>query len=1708
MADDKYVFEAAMDESSFVRGMASIDASVQRTVASLTSLGAAMKQLESRTAGMGKTKGASWMQSYALTDKQAEALTQQVTAMKKASDAAASFGKASSALKGVDISASANRQAKAITSMGTAMKSIASLSADEIKALQGSIALYNQAAAAARNVASADQARARAIAAVKTAQASQVRASGMTAYQEELIAIKQQQLALAQSKEQRIAEAAAARAASKEKADAARAAAAADKAAAAAAATANREKITAEKEVERQAKAAAAADAQAVAAEQKRITALETSRFAARELAAAYTKTGLALGALPVAGIYFASSQERAFADVQRTTQESLGSLTALRNQYSQLSTEIPISFEALSQIGTLGAQMDIPISKLGDFTTAVGEFAAITGVSTETAAMGFGRLDNMMSNSKRNADAAGNTYSILASQVAELGAKSVATESEILTTAQSIATTASVAGMSQDDILAYSAALASLKVPAEWARGSMQRIFGTFNTAVADGGKELGVFASQLGITSEQAANLWRSDPSQFFNQLLVSIKNAGDGVAQWQAIANMGFTNTRDVQMLQRLANGYSVVAQAMRDSADAGKDSNFLRDSMNIIAETASATFTRLGNAFKNFLAGFGEEFLTPVKGLMNGLIGILNMLNQMPSGLRAFIAASMGAAAVVMLFKALVAMLTGLAGTVMNVSDKMRQMSPQARPGIASLVEAWKLVVIELNNVQTAAGKAATAQVAAAAEATAAVRGKAAAETAGAAATTAATAATAAGTAATIGFGTAARTVFSMLGGWPMLLVTIGSGIISAASASGIFQSQADKTAEAAKSLTESMGGTTSIANAIVQDTLDIAKGTQTAGVELTNAYTSSSDASTKAAGAAQFYVTANGDVVESAQQAGSAVDVYTAKLGDNFKQLILNSVQNNKAWSGMSADVQKTLNDMKFNLTSYIQAATSGGPQAAQNYINGFLQPLIAKQKELQDAKNSYGGALGHTSNVYAGTLAKTAAEYDRVSAAVTALNTLLGADGMGDAATQALVAQELLGSGFTELGTDTDTAKDSVVDLTQSISSFVDKAFEGEDAAANLGEAMMNMADSIAENGTTLDPNSEAGRANISAVKDYFSAIGDEAVAGINELGLTGVDAQNYMQDMIQQGADFLGQQGFDMTSVQDLANNILKALGFTVSPGVDTTQATQALYGLATDAKSVADYVAQVLNAYNKEATQQGMSKADKAWGARYTAQAASLMAGGNGGMAANQVATFRGISGGVAGKGTYTPGTATLDTSGFKRSSKSTSGSGGSGGNGGSGGGSKATKDATKTAAEQFEDFISRLSKAMKDAIDKFWSSSDAADAYHKSLNSLSSSIQTTKNKIEDLRKSNARLTTDLLKDQQTLHDAQFYNQIATKYGDTERMQSTQTDVSTAQADIADKNAQIAANNKEAASLQAGMFALTGYSEAAIANRAAIKDLQTQMVGLIENYAESGASTAQVTAYTAQLKQEFINQVTQLGFNRAETTKLAGAFDGLSQSIRNTPRNVNINVSDNGSAAATQNRINGIHGGNVNVGTNPDYGSADDTASKLHSRIGAWLSRNKVYIGVTALSNVQKARQQGHPDYWTDSWWNGGGYIGGYAGGGRVPGNPPSNRSADNILARGPRGLYGIRSGEYIISQPAVDYYGLSFMDAINSMSTPVVNVNAPASSGAQPVMLMPNQLNQLAQMVSSIVIVGNDTVSRASNAGNVNTGNRGVY
>lgn len=1727
MADESIKIDIDVNAAGADKAAQSISA-LEKQIGSLQSAVATLKSPSGR--------GGTVLDSLQLDSSKVKNLKESATALRSVADALGSLNKAAGDASKADLSAGVDKAVSAYRQFIRETRTMNSLSKDHIAKLKDTASAMREVASASNAMAEAESKAKKAQAALnqsqarKTeAQAEKLRAQASVKHEDNAIPLQRQkgrdERSLVKTKGDEAARLAEIQATSQlqqaelklagttvtaeAKREAAAVAASAKITAAreAEAARTQRAMIKEQGSGERQMMriSASQANAQLRANEQ----AIEQVRYAARDTAVYYGAITAGLGTLVSSAAQAGIAQERAFADVKRTAQGTTADLTELRKAYTDLSTEKVVTpFADLAKIGTLGAQMNIPTKDLKDFTTAVAEFSTVTEMDVEAATTAFGRFGQMMGGLQESSKGAGDGYKILANQVADLGAKSVATEPEIANMMVSIAAQGKSAGFTQNQILALSSTLSSLAIPKEWARGSLQRIFNSINAAAAEGGDAMHTYAQAVGVTDSEFQKLWRDDPNKVFQGILQHLAGIGDKVEKAQAIKDLGFKNVRDVELLARMSNSVGLYVSQLKEAEEASKNTSFIDDSMSIITDTLSAKLQQFQNALQNAGAAMNSSFMVPMKAIVTVATMAVNAFAKLPAPIQAFVGAltmvSIARVGMVATKAALMSMSASyiqMQTRIMQATGQQKlswgivfQAVKQAQAGVASYDGALA------SNVATAnAAAAANQRLAAADNMVAAAAGKAAvakgaqnaAQMASAGASAAAAGAqVAAGAGQAVGalsrLSSVGSGLMAMFGGpWGLAITGAITAVTVAASYLGdSFTSASEK----AENFSNAAGGSSAILNALAQDTKEVGNGTQSSFVELNATIEQNGEVLTANGQALGYYVDKSGQVVQATHEQAEAMGYSTLKIGEHTQALIMDAIQSSDAFKGMSKETKQALVDMGFSYAKYIKLATTsesqgGGKAAADAYIDGYIAQIQARSKEAAQASLDAGeGSEGILINTR---------EYDDQ---IDALNELKGqTDGVGGAMHDALNNAILFGQGVEETGEQTEEAgfkigdaKGEFKDMAEVIRSVLDEMFSSTDAAAALDSALQDVYNSMQEHGTSMDPNSADGQANIAAISNYFEKMGNAAAAGIEEMGLTGEEAYQYAQQSIQDAIDYLTAQGFDMSAFEQQRDTMAAIIAQPYESGpVDHSKTDETL----------GQMVGNAIDAVNQ--AQGALGKIQAIW---------------------NAISSYQGLIGGAkskTGKGSFNlgqkskirmptfanrnNGKSAFSANNFRekpqRSSRSGGGSGGGGHSPRSGGGSGShAKKAAKTAAEIFEDFLSRLKSALDKALTSWWRSTTAQDNYHKSLNSLKKNVEGTTKKVSDLRKENEKLASDMRKNEQELHDAEFFHAVAVKYGDDERTRSTQTDIDEAKQKINEGQTKIADNDKEIATLQAGQFALKGYTDEAIANREALRSLQSQMIGLIEAYAAAGHSTKEIEAYTQSLKQQFIDQVTQLGFNQGEVTELAGAFDSLTSTIGQVPREVKENVTDNGTVGSTQSAIDGIHGHDVTIPVRPDRTTIPVTLDV--KGFGRLIGHKNNFSGSSSsfakggLLLSSKA-------------------IPGFAGGGLLPGRPPANPKADNLMATDGHGMFRVRSGEYVISQPAVDFYGKGFMNALNTMQVPV-SAGGVYQMGSDAVLatINPAQFNELVKAVSTSVLLDGQAIGRNIDNRNEGAGSRGVY
>lgn len=327
-------------------------------------------------------------------------------------------------------------------------------------------------------------------------------------------------------------------------------------------------------------------------------------RYALYDVSQNATIAGTAMVGAFAATAATAIDLQRKFADVVRTTNLEPTSEAArqLKEEFFQLRQEIPVAFGELAKIGTLAGQLDIPAESVANFTKTVAMFAATTDVSVEDAATAFGRLDKLVFGVDEQ-------FEKLGSAILAVGTSAVATEGQIIRVSQQISSIANLAGFSAAEIIGFSSALASAGISPELARGIVTRTFSSISTAAAAGGEQLERFGRVANISGAEFGAAWKDNAAQTFVQFLKGINE--DGTVAEQTLRELGITSIRDIPSILKLAQSYEDVARQLGIATEGFQNGTELQKQYDVIASTVAEKIKVLAGNFEILVATIGES-----------------------------------------------------------------------------------------------------------------------------------------------------------------------------------------------------------------------------------------------------------------------------------------------------------------------------------------------------------------------------------------------------------------------------------------------------------------------------------------------------------------------------------------------------------------------------------------------------------------------------------------------------------------------------------------------------------------------------------------------------------------------------------------------------------------------------------------------------------------------------------------------------------------------------------------------------------------------------------------------------------------------------------------------------------------------------------------------------------------------------------------
>ncbi len=377
---------------------------------------------------------------------------------------------------------------------------------------------------------------------------------------------------------------------------------------------------------------------------------------------------------------------ETAFTGVKKTVDEVVDangkvivSYEDLSNSIKKMSTETASSKEAIAAVMENAGQLGVSADYIENFTKTMVMLGDTTNLSSEEASSAIAQFANITNMSLKDVDKMG-------AAIVDLGNNYATTERDIMNMATRLSGAGAQIGLSQGEILGFSAALTSVGIAAEMGGSAFSKAMIKMQVATETGfesvnevsqqagmtlrelemmasndskgflelAKSLGMtkkelqatitagtnledFAKVANMTTEDFVELYRTDATE---ALQVFIKGLGDtethGQSTIQMLQDMGFTEVRLRDTLTRLANSGELVTNAVETGNRAWEENTALVAEADKRYSTTESRISQTKEHLLNIAIVLGEKLLPKVDNLLEFADNIISKFDELSDG----------------------------------------------------------------------------------------------------------------------------------------------------------------------------------------------------------------------------------------------------------------------------------------------------------------------------------------------------------------------------------------------------------------------------------------------------------------------------------------------------------------------------------------------------------------------------------------------------------------------------------------------------------------------------------------------------------------------------------------------------------------------------------------------------------------------------------------------------------------------------------------------------------------------------------------------------------------------------------------------------------------------------------------------------------------------------------------------------------------
>ena len=207
-------------------------------------------------------------------------------------------------------------------------------------------------------------------------------------------------------------------------------------------------------------------------------------------------------------------------------------------------------------------------------------------------------------------------------------------TESDIVSMANRLAASGTLAGLTNQEILGLATAMSSVGIEAEAGGTAMTQTLAAIESAVAAGGEDLQKFAIVAGESSEEFASKWKNKPVEAIQDFIRGLGTLDErGASATMVLDDMGLSGVRQSNMLKSLALAADTMTGAVDLSNRAWDENTALTNEASTRYETTESKLKMLKNQVVDMAIDFGGPFVDALKNGLEASKPLIQTLSDM-------------------------------------------------------------------------------------------------------------------------------------------------------------------------------------------------------------------------------------------------------------------------------------------------------------------------------------------------------------------------------------------------------------------------------------------------------------------------------------------------------------------------------------------------------------------------------------------------------------------------------------------------------------------------------------------------------------------------------------------------------------------------------------------------------------------------------------------------------------------------------------------------------------------------------------------------------------------------------------------------------------------------------------------------------------------------------------------------------------------